>query len=189
MSKNLLLGTILGGAATYVAWKCLSDKQKNDIKKNVGSYVTEVADASTDYALNALDIIDEKLAEHDASEKLNDLSNRFNKTADKVKDKASHVVDHFTNDDFDKETAEIRQQLANNADPDIIIDATDQDNEPATPDAQDTKSDSAEENKAGKDQLVIFNLMKNISIIEMRKTANIKQMMLSVFSDLMFLDN
>ena len=47
--------------------------------------------------------------------------------------------------------AEIRQQLANNADPDIIIDATDQDNEPATPDAQDTKSDSAEENKAGKD--------------------------------------
>ena len=151
MSKNLLLGTILGGAATYVAWKCLSDKQKNDIKKNVGSYVTEVADASTDYALNALDIIDEELAEHDASEKLNDLSNRFNKTADKVKDKASRVVDRFTNDDFDKETAEIRQQLANNADPDIIIDATDQDNEPATPDAQDTKSDSAEENKAGKD--------------------------------------
>ena len=35
MSKNLLLGTILGGAATYVVWKCLSDKQKNDIKKNV----------------------------------------------------------------------------------------------------------------------------------------------------------
>ena len=85
------------------------------------------------------------------SKKLDDLSNRFNKTADKVKDKASRVVDRFTNDDFDKETAEIRQQLANNADPDIIIDATDQDNEPATPDAQDTKSDSAEENKAGKD--------------------------------------
>ena len=62
MSKNLLLGTILGGAATYVAWKCLSDKQKNDIKKNVGSYVTEVADASTDYALNALDIIDFSLS-------------------------------------------------------------------------------------------------------------------------------
>ena len=151
MSKNLLLGTILGGAATYVAWKCLSDKQKNNIKKNVDSCVTEVADASTDYALNALDIIDEKLAEHDASEKLSNLSSRFTKTADKVKDKASHVVDHFTNDDFDKETAEIRQQLTKNADPDIIIDAT---NEPEDSDStaeQDEKADSAKEVKDDKE--------------------------------------
>lgn len=127
MSKNLLLGTILGGTATYVAWKCLSDKQKNSIKKNVSSYITDLADVSTDYALNALDIVDEKLAEHDVSETLEDLSNRFNKAADKVKGKANHVVDHFTNDDFDKETAEIRQQLANNPEPDIIIDATKKD--------------------------------------------------------------
>lgn len=145
MSKNLLLGTILGGAATYVAWKCLSDKQKNNIKKNVDSCVTEFADASTDYALNALDIIDEKLAEHDAGEKLTDLSNRFTKTADKVKDKASHVVDHFTNEDFDKETADIRQQLSKAADPDIIIDATDApektDQEKAQTDAPDEKKD------------------------------------------------
>lgn len=151
MSKNLLLGTILGGAATYVVWKCLSDKQKNDIKKNVNSYVNEVADASTDYALNALDIIDEKLAEHDASEKLDDLSSRFSKTADKVKSKANHVVDHFTNDDFDKETAEIRQQLAKSADPDIIIDATSQTDVAAKPDTQDSKDASAEESKTDKD--------------------------------------
>ena len=136
MSKNLLLGTILGGAATYVVWKCLSDKQKNNIKKNVNSYVNEVADASTDYALNALDIIDEKLAEHDASEKLDDLGSRFSKTADKVKSKANHVVDHFTNDD---------------SDPDIIIDATNQTNASAKPDNQDSKSDSAEESKTDKD--------------------------------------
>ena len=151
MSKNLLLGTILGGAATYVVWKCLSDKQKNDIKKNVNSYVNEVADASTDYALNALDIIDEKLAEHDASEKLDDLSSRFSKTADKVKSKANHVVDHFTNDDFVKETAEIRQQLAKSADPDIIIDATSQTDAAAKPDTQDSKDASAEESKTDKD--------------------------------------
>ena len=147
MSKNLLLGTILGGAATYVVWKCLSDKQKNDIKKNVGSYVTEVADASTDYALNALDIIDEKLAEHDASEKLNDLSNRFNKTADKVKDKASRVVDRFTNDDFDKQTADIREELAKNKETDednndIIIDAT-SDQKPASTEDDETDQDDA----------------------------------------------
>ena len=162
MSKNLLLGTILGGAATYVVWKCLSDKQKNDIKKNVNSYVNEVADASTNYALNALDIIDEKLAEHDASEKLDDLSSRFSKTADKVKSKANHVVDHFTNDDFDKETAEIRQQLAKSADPDIIIDATSQTDAAAKPDTQDSKDASAEESKTDKDQPVAFKFNEEL---------------------------
>ena len=162
MSKNLLLGTILGGAATYVVWKCLSDKQKNDIKKNVNSYVNEVADASTDYALNALDIIDEKLAEHDASEKLDDLSSRFSKTADKVKSKANHVVDHFTNDDFDKKTAEIRQQLAKSADPDIIIDATSQTDAAAKPDTQDSKDASAEESKTDKDQPVAFKFNEEL---------------------------
>ena len=162
MSKNLLLGTILGGAATYVVWKCLSDKQKNDIKKNVNSYVNEVADASTDYALNALDIIDEKLAEHDASEKLDDLSSRFSKTADKVKSKANHVVDHFTNDDFDKETAEIRQQLAKSADPDILIDATSQTDAAAKPDTQDSKDASAEESKTDKDQPVAFKFNEEL---------------------------
>lgn len=162
MSKNLLLGTILGGAATYVVWKCLSDKQKNDIKKNVNSYVNEVADASTDYALNALDIIDEKLAEHDASEKLDDLSSRFSKTADKVKSKANHVVDHFTNDDFDKETAEIRQQLAKSADPDIIIDATSQTDAAAKPDTQDSKDASAEESKTDKDQPVALKFNEEL---------------------------
>lgn len=124
MSKNLLLGTILGGAATYVAWKCLSDKQKKNIKENVGSYVSDFADASTDYALNALDIIDEKLAESEASDKLSGLGDRFTTTADKVKDKANKVVDHFTNDEFDQQTADIREQLAKSADPDIVIDAT-----------------------------------------------------------------
>lgn len=130
MSKNLLLGTLLGGTATYVAWKCLSDKQRNSIKENISECLTDVADASTDYALNALDIIDEKLAEREANEDGSDLSSRFGKVAGKVKNKASQAVDHFTNEDFDQQTAEIRKQLAkNNAAPDIIIDATNNDHQ------------------------------------------------------------
>ena len=35
MSKNILLGAILGGTATYVAWKTLSAKQKESIKENI----------------------------------------------------------------------------------------------------------------------------------------------------------
>lgn len=124
MSKNILLGAILGGTATYVAWKTLSAKQKESIKENISSCVTDFADASTDYALNALDIIDEKLAEHEASDKVSDLSSRFSEAADGVNNKASKVVDHFTNEDFDKQTADIRQQLTKSAEPDIVIDVT-----------------------------------------------------------------
>ncbi|MEY8442339.1 hypothetical protein AALA17_06845 [Lactobacillaceae bacterium 24-114] len=127
MSKNLLIGALLGGTATYVAWKLLSEEQREKIKANLSECTTEVVDNATDYALNALDIVDEKLAEREAQtdEQLDNLSARFNKATDKVKDKAGKMVDRFTNDDFDKQTENIRQQLAKNKkDEDIIIDAT-----------------------------------------------------------------
>lgn len=127
MSKNLLIGALLGGTATYVAWKLLSEEQREKIKANLSECTTEVVDNATDYALNALDIVDEKLAEREAQtdEQLDNLSARFNKVTDKVKDKAGKMVDRFTNDDFDKQTENIRQQLAKNKkDEDIIIDAT-----------------------------------------------------------------
>lgn len=128
MSKNLLIGALLGGTATYVAWKLLSEEQREKIKANLSECTTEVVDSATDYALNALDIVDEKLAEREAqtNEQVDSLSARFNKATDKVKDKAGKMVDHFTNDDFDQQTENIRQQLAKNKkDEDIIIDATD----------------------------------------------------------------
>lgn len=127
MSKNLLIGALLGGTATYVAWKLLSEEQREKIKANLSECTTEVVDNATDYALNALDIVDEKLAERETQtdEQLDNLSARFNKVTDKVKDKAGKMVDRFTNDDFDKQTENIRQQLAKNKkDEDIIIDAT-----------------------------------------------------------------
>ncbi|MFR0771736.1 MAG: hypothetical protein ACLSH6_07695 [Limosilactobacillus pontis] len=58
---------------------------------------------------------------------------------DKAKQTASHLADRLTNDDFDRETADIRQELANAIHPDdnddqvvdddIVIDATDADDQ------------------------------------------------------------
>lgn len=139
MSKKLFLGALLGSAMTGAAWLSLSDKKKEDLKTRLHQRTSAAMDAATDYALDALDIVDAKLAESEVDDKLN----RFTDGAKKVKKAATKtagkVADHLTNDDFDEQTADIRAELAaanhpdDNDDPvvddDIVIDTTDDDSE------------------------------------------------------------
>lgn len=123
MSKKMLLGALTGGMATYLAWKKLPVVKRQQLKEQASALGRELADQATDYALEALDIVDEKMAEHDAS--LNQASDTWNKFSQVVKDGTGKVANHFTDDDFDRQTADIRAKLAGQkADDDIVIDAT-----------------------------------------------------------------
>lgn len=136
MSKKVLMGALLGGLATAAAWKLMPNEKKATLKQRVNDTATDLADRTTDYALDALDIVDAKMAEAEADDKFSGVVDSVKGAKDKAKQTASHLADRLTNDNFDEETADIRQELANAAHPDdnddrvvdddIVIDATDQ---------------------------------------------------------------
>ena len=135
MSKKVLIGALLGSVATAAAWKLLPNEKKAVLKQRVNETATDLADWTTDYALDALDIVDAKLAETEATDRFSGVVDGVKGAKDKAKQKASHLADRLTNDDFDQETADIRRELAADAHPDdnddpvvdddIVIDATD----------------------------------------------------------------
>lgn len=126
MSKKLFAGIILGGAATAASWALIPESKRQLLKERANAKMGDIADYVTDYALNALDIVDEKLAEMDD----NGVTDNVKAATEKVKKTKNQVLDHLTNDEFDKQTAAIRKKLAkahekeNDADDDIVIDAT-----------------------------------------------------------------
>lgn len=127
MSKKFLTGVLLGGAATGAAWTLLSADKKAAIKKAIDEKVDQATDFATNYALDALDIVDEKLAETEYRDTLDNVTSGVSTAKEKAKKKADQLVDHLTNDDFDEQTADIREQLAaeqDNAADDIVIDTT-----------------------------------------------------------------
>ncbi|MCD7132244.1 cytochrome P450 [Limosilactobacillus balticus] len=145
MSKKLLAGILLGGAATYAAWKKMAPAKKEALKESVDEKINKVADYVTDYTLDALDIVDDLMSDSNLNDKVSGAADAVNNVKGKVKDSASKVVNHMTNDDFDKQTADIREELAKNKEADednndIIIDAT-----------SDQKPVSTEDDEAGQD--------------------------------------
>ena len=120
---------LLGGVATYAAWKNVAPAKKEALKESVNEKFNKVADYVTDYTLDALDIVDDLMSDSKLNDKVSGAADAVNSVTDKVKDNANKVVSHMTNDDFDKQTADIREELAKNKETDednkdIIIDAT-----------------------------------------------------------------
>ena len=83
-------------------------------------------------------------------DKFSDLAGSVKKGADTVKKSADQAVNHFTNDDFDEQTAQIREELAKaqsdtSSQDDIVIDktpdASDEDNDAASQDDHSSSSD------------------------------------------------
>ena len=127
MTKKVLAGFLVGGAAAFGAWQSLSADKKKQIKQAVADKTHDAVDYATDYAINALDLADGMVQD--------------------VKDQA---VNHFTNDDFDEQTAQIREELAKaqsdtSSQDDIVIDktadASDEDNDAASQDDHSSSSD------------------------------------------------
>ncbi|WP_076461250.1 hypothetical protein [Limosilactobacillus caccae] len=129
MSKKLLAGMMLGGAATYAAWKKMAPVKKEALKQKFNDTFNQVADYVTDYTLDALDIVDGMMSDAKLNDKVSGAADAVSNVTSKVKGGASKVVDKMTNDDFDQQTADIREELAKSgetdaADDDIVIDAT-----------------------------------------------------------------
>ncbi|MBD5806433.1 hypothetical protein [Limosilactobacillus walteri] len=137
MSKKLLAGMLLGGAATYAAWKNMAPAKKAALKQSIDEKFNKVADYVTDYTLDALDVVDDLVSDSKLNDKVNGAADAVNNVTGKVKDGANKVVNRMTNDDFDKKTADIREKLAKDKETaennnDIIIDATSDQDEVVT---------------------------------------------------------
>lgn len=137
MGKKFVTGLALGSLAGLAAWSSLDEEQQKRLKAKVRASVYEGMDVVTDYALNALDIADTMV--HDYGE---GTADKVSDWAQKVKDKKDHLTDHFVSDDFDEQTADIREALQNahNDDSDdIIIDRTHEDDHDDTNDQSSPK--------------------------------------------------
>lgn len=122
MGKKFLTGLTLGSLAGLAAWTSLDEKQQQQIKAKVSQTVYTTMDLVTDYTLNALDVADAMI--HDYGE---DATTKVKNWKDAFKNKKEQLTDHFVSDDFDAQTADLRDALKNaksTDDDDIIIDKT-----------------------------------------------------------------
>lgn len=114
MSKKFTAGLLLGGATTYLTWKNLSPEQKQRLRAKLQRGWYETMDAATDYAMDFLDWTDSLVSDYHWA-----ASEKWAAAADQVKQQADRVADHFSNADFDEETAEIRDALKREKDNDV----------------------------------------------------------------------
>lgn len=125
MARKFLTGLALGSVAAVAAYKALSEEKRQALREQFQERFKDLMDYLTEYSLLALDVVDGAVGDYQeaASDKLDNLK-------DTLKDQASKVGNHFTNDNFDAQTEELRQTLAQahqaQAAPeeDIVIDQT-----------------------------------------------------------------
>ncbi|MDU3491710.1 MAG: YtxH domain-containing protein [Limosilactobacillus fermentum] len=135
MARKFLTGLALGSVAAVAAYKALSEEKRQALREQFQGRFKDLMDYLTEYSLLALDVVDGAAGDYQeaASDKLDNLK-------DTLKDQASKVGNHFTNDNFDAQTEELRQTLAQAhqaqvaPEEDIVIDQTkEQDSEPEKP--------------------------------------------------------
>ncbi|MEK1425487.1 YtxH domain-containing protein [Limosilactobacillus fermentum] len=125
MARKFLTGLALGSVAAVAAYKALSEEKRQALREQFQGRFKDLMDYLTEYSLLALYVVDGAVGDYQeaASDKLDNLK-------DTLKDQASKVGNHFTNDNFDAQTEELRQTLAQahqaQAAPeeDIVIDQT-----------------------------------------------------------------
>lgn len=125
MARKFLTGLALGSVAAVAAYKAMSEEKRQALREQFQGRFKDLMDYLTEYSLLALDVVDGAVGDYQeaASDKLDNLK-------DTLKDQASKVGNHFTNDNFDAQTEELRQTLAQahqaQAAPeeDIVIDQT-----------------------------------------------------------------
>lgn len=135
MARKFLTGLALGSVAAVAAYKALSEEKRQALREQFQGRFKDLMDYLTEYSLLVLDVVDGAVGDYQeaASDKLDNLK-------DTLKDQASKVGNHFTNDNFDAQTEELRQTLAQAhqakvaPEEDIVIDQTkEQDSEPEKP--------------------------------------------------------
>lgn len=122
MAKKFLTGMLFGGLSAAAAWRLMDDKQQEAFKDWMQEKRDLALDKSTEYALEFLDYADEWIADHP------EMGAKASEWTEKFKDAGDDVANHFMSDNFDEQTADLREELKsqqnNNDDDDIIIDKT-----------------------------------------------------------------
>lgn len=125
MNKKFTVGLLLGAGSAYLGWRSLTAEQREQLARKLQHGWYEAINTATDFALDSFDLANV------AIDKYRSVSgNKWQSVADAVKDRADQVADHFTNADFDEETAAIRDELkrakqADDNDDDIVINLDD----------------------------------------------------------------
>ena len=125
MARKFLTGLALGSVAAVAAYKALSEEKRQALREQFQGRFKDLMDYLTEYSLLALDVVDGAVGDYQeaASDKLDNIK-------DTLKEQASKVGNHLNNDNFDAQTEELRQTLAQahqaQAAPeeDIVIDQT-----------------------------------------------------------------
>ena len=122
MGKKFATGLLIGGATALLTWKSLSREKKQRLSSQLQRGWDETMDAATNYAMDFLDWADGVAADSQLA-----ANEKWASAKAQVKQQADRVADHFSNEDFDEETAEIRDALSNAKDSgegqdDIVID-------------------------------------------------------------------
>lgn len=141
--------TGLKGSAKIVS--AVNGQRPRDAKKLINDKVEDVKI----YTAESINAAEEFLEEHDAAGKLQRAANKVGEAYEALKTGGDKVADHFTNDHFDEQTAQIRHQLANEQDHDddddvdIVIDATSDDDKKADDDKdhESANDDSTDDDK------------------------------------------
>lgn len=125
MNKKFTVGLLLGAGSAYLGWRSLTAEQREQLARKMQRGWYEATNTATDFALDSFDLANVAL---DKYRSVSD--NKWQSVADVVKDRADQVADHFTNADFDEETAAIRDELkrakqADDNDDDIVINLDD----------------------------------------------------------------
>lgn len=122
MAKKFLAGMLFGGLSAAATWRLMDGKQQEAFKNWLQEKRDLALDKSTEYALEFLDYADEWIADHP------EMATKASEWTEKFKDAGDDVANHFMSDDFDEQTADLREELksqqSNNDDDDIIIDKT-----------------------------------------------------------------
>lgn len=106
MNKKFAAGLLLGAGSAYLGWRSLTPEQRQHLAHKLQRGWYEAVDTATDFALESFDLANVAFDKYRMAS-----GGKWQSIADAVKDGADQVADHFTNADFDEETAAIRDEL------------------------------------------------------------------------------
>ncbi|MGV0167669.1 hypothetical protein ACRYI5_03600 [Furfurilactobacillus sp. WILCCON 0119] len=129
MAKGFWIGALLGGAAAYAAYRALTEEQRDALRDTADTEYHKLRDRAIDYAFYAADAIDDaKDSFQDYSESASDSARDFAST---VGERSASLRGrlHQKQEDFDDETASLREELngvdLDDDDDDIVINVDD----------------------------------------------------------------
>ncbi|USS91229.1 hypothetical protein [Fructilactobacillus carniphilus] len=128
MKKGLLLGSVLGGAAAYLAFRTLDAEKEAEIRKRILESAEDAKDRAVDYAFYAADaladareMVNDKVTDYKDS--LSDTSTKVNAKLNDLKDDLSQLQDYLNTTPVPKD--QLAEEEKGDESDDITVDMDD----------------------------------------------------------------